>query len=126
MTKFSVGSRVLCIRGFGDLEEGATFTINSECSYVNTYQVKEIPESWWDADRFEAISACPETKGHSAISGGLRGHSIGMSYPFSVVAGIDEDITTWTVVNYETGETFATFYDCGRAHDYAQALKDAS
>lgn len=70
-----------------------------------------------------------DTKGHSAISGGLRGHSIGMSYPFSVVAGLDGDVRTWTVVNYETNETFVTFYGsvgCEKAHDYALALKDQS
>jgi len=68
-----------------------------------------------------------ETRGHSAVSGGLRGHSIGTSYPFSVIARVEDGATVWQVVNYETGEEFTTFRGsqaCDVAHSHAQYLKD--
>lgn len=71
-----------------------------------------------------------EVKGHSASQGGLRGHSIGEDYPWSVSAGFDGGVTTWTVVNHLTGETGGTHRGlpenpagCGAAHDEAHQRK---
>lgn len=75
--------------------------------------------------------------GHRDDNGGLRGHSIGEAYPFAVVGGVraegDVAVTTWTVTNYATGETFET-YDglpldakgCENAHNRATTLKRLS
>ena len=62
-------------------------------------------------------------RGHSEWQGGLRGHSIGDDYPFSVVGiGLDG----WRVQNLMTGEEFETYEGpgaCERAHDKAHELK---
>lgn len=62
--------------------------------------------------------------GHGANTGGLQAHSIGESYPYTVV-GIDDpsrwDGTRWRVVNLVTGKT--TDYDFLRvelAHEVAE------
>lgn len=61
--------------------------------------------------------------GHREDQGGLRGHSIGDDYPFSVVGiGLDG----WRVQNLLTGEEFETYEGpgaCERAHDRAHELK---
>lgn len=64
-----------------------------------------------------------ETKGHSEWQGGLRGHSIGDTYPWQCAAGVDEGVTIWTVTNYLTGEDGHTYRGlpeskdgCARAH----------
>lgn len=77
------------------------------------------------------------TKGHREDQPGLRGHSVGENYPFSVVCGLRDEggvcVTTWTVVNYITGQEFET-YDglpldgkgCENAHNRAGVLKRQS
>lgn len=47
--------------------------------------------------------------GHRDDNGGLRGHSIGNTYPWQCAAGVDEGCTVWTVTNYLTGETGNTY-----------------
>lgn len=56
------------------------------------------------------------TKGHLAASGGLRGHSIGDTYPWSVV-GIGYD--GWQAHNLESGAVSGPVTDYGTAEDYA-------
>lgn len=78
-----------------------------------------------------------EVKGHREDNDGLRGHSVGENYPFSVVGGFrvdgDVSVTTWTVVNYATGQEFETYYGlpfdgkgCENAHNRASVLKRQS
>lgn len=78
-----------------------------------------------------------QSNGHKSEGGGIQPHSLGENYPFSVVGGCrpegDVLVTTWTVVNYESGETFET-YDglpldgkgCENAHNRAATLKRLS
>lgn len=79
---------------------------------------------------------CPEggTKGHQGVEGsGLRGHSVGVDYPFSVAGGFEPGNfgalhTIWTVVNYHTGKVYDTFRGenaCKLAHESAHRLADA-
>lgn len=78
-----------------------------------------------------------DTKGHRDDNGGLRGHSIGENYPFSVVGGFRTEgetlVTTWTVVNSANGQTFETYdglpldpQGCENAHNRAAVLKRQS
>lgn len=69
--------------------------------------------------------------GHREDDGGLRGHSIGDTYPWQVVGGIDDSgNATWTVSNYATGAQGFTYaglpanpHGCTLAHDEAALRK---
>ncbi len=70
-----------------------------------------------------------ETQPHD--SAGLRGHSKGGAYPFTVAAGAVTDTgTSWTVMNAETGRVYNTYRGlawggaCRAAHAEAQARKE--
>ena len=69
-----------------------------------------------------------ETQPHD--SAGLRGHSKGDAYPFSVTAGnITDGGTTWTVTNLETGRVYNSYRGqpwggaCAAAHAEADARR---
>lgn len=71
-----------------------------------------------------------EVKGHTFFNGGLRGHSIGPSYPYSVAIGRVTDLSTdYTVVNYSNGQTYNTYRGipsggaCRAAHAEAVARR---
>jgi len=145
---FKVGDRVCCInnehdeRYFSVGETGTVLEVHHPAwGYLIHWDGEPCGTSHDDRNWYatedqiepvEHIIPALNTKGHCATSGGLRGHSVGTSYPFSVVGGIDGEQRLWTVVNYETGEEFATFYThpgfdaCGYAHNYAQMLADES
>lgn len=63
-----------------------------------------------------------DTKGHSNIHGGLRGHSIGSHYPITVtyVGKIGEG--KWRVWDALTGEIEMNYHhdSCKMAHDFAE------
>lgn len=94
--------------------------------FVPTNERPEANPAW-------AVDGQP-VLGHREDNGGLRGHSVGENYPFSVIGGFrtegDVSVTTWTVVNYATGQEFET-YDglpldgkgCENAHNRAAVLK---
>lgn len=69
-----------------------------------------------------------QTRGHSDEHGGLRGHSIGPSYPFSVICiwGDGNWRSNWHVVHYLNGKLYSGPLDCGTAHDLALLCKAAS
>ena len=49
------------------------------------------------------MSSGTETRGHLSASGGLRGHSVGQDYPWSIVGRGYEG---WQAVNLETGQEY--------------------
>jgi hypothetical protein len=61
-----------------------------------------------------------DTKGHCASQGGLRGHSRGREYPWSVVGGGNGK---WTCVDLLTGETRGTAGTYTSAERHARAAK---
>jgi hypothetical protein len=74
------------------------------------------------------------TQPHEGAEGsGLRGHGVGVDYPFSVVGGFEPGnfgalLTIWTVINYHTGKVYTTFRGadaCKQAHAEAHRLADA-
>jgi hypothetical protein len=84
-------------------------------------------------ERVEGKASEGGTSGHSSAQGGLRGHSIGVDYPFSVAGGFEAGDfgalhSVWTVVNHVSGARYGTFRGegaCKRAHDEAHRLADA-
>lgn len=67
-----------------------------------------------------------ETKGHRLDDPGLRGHSVGRDYPFSVVGlGRDDGGIDWAVQNLKTGVWHSSRTTCEHAHGIAAALKIA-
>lgn len=62
-----------------------------------------------------------ETKGHSTAAPGLRGHSVGELYPYTVIAighGPEQRLT-WTAMDTRTGKNGREF------PTYRQAEQDA-
>lgn len=62
-----------------------------------------------------------ETKGHSAAAPGLRGHSVGELYPYTVIAighGPEQRLT-WSAMDTRTGKNGREFAT------YAEAARDA-
>lgn len=60
------------------------------------------------------------TAGHSASQGGLRGHSLGPTYPYRVVGKGDG---TWEVHANHTPQRMVGM-TCTEAHEFAQRLAD--
>lgn len=62
-----------------------------------------------------------ETKGHSAVAPGLRGHSVGDLYPYTIIAigyGPEQRLT-WAAMDTRTGRHGREF------HSYREAEQDA-
>jgi hypothetical protein len=49
-----------------------------------------------------------ETKGHAATNGGLRGHSIGDTYPFNVIWQGGYETGCWCVFDCRNSNVFYT------------------
>lgn len=65
-----------------------------------------------------ATPACgTTTKGHSSTQGGLRGHSIGAAYPYSVVLRIEDGKTVYDVVDLLAGGAPLATYTNGAQAD---------
>ncbi len=99
------------------------------------------PGEYVGTSDMKAPVAALATKGHSAGQGGLRGHSIGKTYPWSVVGrGAGLQAVEWAVQNLLTGAWYHTregdtpiFTDdadesigmsCEQAHRIADWLKE--
>lgn len=67
-----------------------------------------------------------ETKGHSAAQGGLRGHSIGEAYPYTVYARGTPNRVVWGVLNCLTGTCIPYSGSCHHAHVLALELAKGS
>lgn len=50
-----------------------------------------------------------ETKGHSTAAPGLRGHSVGELYPYTVIGIGRPDAIRWAAMDTRTGEHGRTF-----------------
>lgn len=133
MKQIKVGTRVLAIVGdapyylagdtgtvvtnpYGEDDEQLLVQWDAVRDYDGALRVRAGDGLWWiNPELVEVLSCCTEnsgtaTRGHLAASGGLRGHSIGDLYPWSVV-GIGYE--GWQAFNCETGEYFGpiTTYD---------------
>lgn len=49
------------------------------------------------------MSLAYETKGHRASQPGLRGHSVGQLFPFTVIARGHGDVLLWHAMDMRTG-----------------------
>ena len=56
------------------------------------------------------------TRGHSKAQGGLRGHSIGETYPITVSGKGDK----WIIWNALSGKVYAEGGDCKAVHELAR------
>lgn len=63
-----------------------------------------------------------KTRGHLATHGGLRGHSVGATYPIGVYAQGTPDSMSWVVWNAVTGVIYAKLSTVTKAHEIAEAL----
>lgn len=65
------------------------------------------------------------TTGHSAVQGGLRGHSIGETYPITISYRGLPDHGYWYVWNALNGDEFGEYKSAALAHAKAQVIKQA-
>ncbi len=92
---------------------------------INKDGTPKLPAQTFLGDTATPVGAST-TKGHSASQGGLRGHSIGTAYPYSVVLRLEGDIKAYDVVNLLTGgaplHTFTGTSGSAKAHALAESL----
>lgn len=56
--KFNKGERVICIDAFAELKFGFYTIKEAFCEGIVTYELEELPDTYWAEYRFESVEEC--------------------------------------------------------------------